>query len=65
MPLKDFDQAEADQGYDGDSAVKVVEACCHCRPNNPGSQLRYFGDIAKVIQCISHLNMTRVETYNV
>ena len=39
MPLKDFDQVEGDQGYDGDSAVKVVEACCHCRPNNPGSQL--------------------------
>ena len=46
VPLKYFDQVEPDQGYDGDSAVKVVEACCHCRPNNPGSQLRYFGDIA-------------------
>ena len=46
VALQDFDQVEADQGHDGDSAVKVVEACCHCRPNNPGSQLRYFGDIA-------------------
>ena len=61
VPLKYFDQVEPDQGHDGDSAVKVVEACCHCRPNNPGSQLRYFGDIA-IIGIIIQI-MKWVRTY--
>ena len=61
VPLKYFDQAEPDQGYDGEIAVKVVEACCHCRPNNPGSQLRYFGDIA-IIGIIIQI-MASVKTY--